>query len=119
MSVKPRYNVNANTAATKTLTALVEGGNTRLVFTKSDTGTRVRVVPEGTEGSVSFYSRGANRNGSKLTQKAARAAGLRARQRYVLKKGGKNWFRLEEHSRIGKKSVRTDEPVIAVSLTNS
>lgn len=119
MSVSPRYNVNANRAATKALSGLIEGENVRLVFAKSDKGTRVQVVPEDTTGSVSFYSRGTNRNGSKLTQKAARAAGIRAKQRYALKKGGKNWFRMIPHSRIGKTPLHTEEPLISVSLTKS
>lgn len=118
MSSKPRYNVNANPSATD---LLIGDGDSRLVFYRSPKGIpMVKVVSPNTDGSVSFYSRGPNRNGSKLTQKLAREAGLRARQRYTLQRQGANGvYRLVEHSRIGNKAKTFAEPIISVSLTNS
>ena len=113
-----RFNINANPAATALLKAGGKPGSNpvRLVFEPNRV---VRPTTNQTQG-VSFYPRGPNRNGSKLTEALAKSTGVKPGTRYlVVKNSGKRVFELVQHSKVSGKARSFAVPLITVSATNS
>jgi hypothetical protein len=115
-----RYHVNINSAAVELLGDASRiilrpyAGNTKLPGAK----TMLRPSSDTDQG-VSLYHRD-RRASTKITEALARETGLRARQRYTLKRQGRNSFVLVPHSRIGNgKPRKFDEPMVTVTRSNT
>ena len=122
-----RYVLNFNVKATEILDPKSGPVQRRIIFKKTNgnpflpgTTTLVRGITEDAPDSVSFFPRnvGTRRYGATLSQRLARAAGVKGSQRYVLKNAGNGWHWLVPHSRVSKKNpaVSISDPAITVSI---